>query len=593
MTDRARHRPVRAGSARSRAIFLIAAVLFAATVWAYLPVLHGQFIQLDDPVYVTENYHVRGGLAISGLSWAFRTFQAGNWHPLTWLSHMADVSLWGLNPAGHHLTSLLVHAGNVLLLFLILRGATGGTWRSAAVAALFGVHPLGVESVAWISERKDVLCAFFGFLSLLAYIRYAVKRGRSIYLLSAVFLLLGLMSKPMLVTFPFLFLLMDFWPLERMKKWRGAPDQGGEESRKDSGPTRHGLMFLLWEKAPFFILVVFFSLITVSAQGHSGAISPIEEWSLSDRLSNAPVSYVRYLLKILWPDRLSVLYPLQPSLPAWQVLASFALIAMLTALVVFKARRLPFLFLGWFWFLGLLVPVIGLVQVGVQAMADRYTYLPKIGIFIMMVWGGERLLLRFGRRLKVGVVSMVLVIACLINATMNQAGYWQTNESLFVHALEVNPNNVLAHSQVGRERLKEKRFDEAMAHFREAQRLNPPGAEHIAMQGYVLAARGDKDGARKMFLDAIRQDPASPEGHIQLGFLLIMDGAYTKALGHLRKAVGLVPENPVAHNYLGFALERLGRYEEARRHFKKAVTLKPDYLEAEKNLQVVEKKLDK
>ncbi|MGB7921656.1 MAG: tetratricopeptide repeat protein [Pyrinomonadaceae bacterium] len=432
---------------------LLASLLVVVTLAAYEPVRSYEFVDYDDDRYVTTNARIQQGLSWNNAAWALTATEVANWHPLTWLSHMMDCQLYGLNPAGHHLTNLLLHLANVIILFLLLQRMTGATWRSWLVAALFAAHPLNIESVAWIAERKNVLSTLFWLLTMWAYMLYARRPGWKPYLLVLGMFVMGLMSKPMLVTLPCVLLLLDYWPLERL--------------------TRHTVVRLLLEKAPLFLLAAASSAITIKAQRMDGALGA-RTLSLSARLSNALVSYVGYIVKMFWPDRLAVLYP-HPgeSIPGWRVMGAALALVCVTVLVLRVGRKFPYLPVGWLWYLGTLVPVIGLVQVGQQAMADRYAYVPLIGLFIIIAWGVEDLSRRLpSRRYWLAGAAVALLIA-LTFATRWQLRYWQNSITLFERALDVTANNEIAHNNLGAVLVRKGRLDEGLAHFYEAVRLYP------------------------------------------------------------------------------------------------------------------------
>jgi protein O-mannosyl-transferase len=402
--------------------------LVIATLAIYWQVLGHDFSNLDDPKYVTKNFHVQAGLSLDNIKWAFTTVYFSYWIPMTWLSHIIDFQLFGLNPKGHHLTSLLIHIANALILFGVLLKMTGALWRSGLVAALFALHPLNVESVVWIAERKNVLSTFFWILTLGAYAHYVKKPTIKKYGLVALFLALGLMSKPMLVTLPFVLLLLDYWPLER---WKPDRQTGAKQIENPISLSR-----LIWEKAPFFLMVVGSSITVFILQKMGGAVKSIEAFPLEDRIINALVSYLSYLQKMIWPSELSVFYAhAGNTLPVWKGLVSAALIIVFTAWVIRKIWRIPYLAVGWFWYLGTLVPVIGIVQIGEQAMADRYAYVPLIGIFIIVAWGVPDLLARWNHREKAPTLFAGLVVALMV-ATSTQVAFWKNDIKLFKHALK-------------------------------------------------------------------------------------------------------------------------------------------------------------
>jgi tetratricopeptide (TPR) repeat protein len=441
---------------------LLGAALALLTLAAYLPALHNGFVNLDDGFYVTGNPQVQKGITRASAAWALTANVANNWHPLTLLSHQLDCQLFGLDPAGHHATSLLLHLANTLLLFAVLRGMTGALWRSAAVAALFAVHPAHVESVAWVAERKDVLSALFWILAMAAWTGYARRPSPGRYLLAALMMILGLMAKPMVVTLPFALLLLDVWPLER-----------------------HGLGWrrLIAEKLPLLALSAAASLVTLRYQRTSLAPLDLVPWSL--RLANAAVSYAAYLGKLLLPRNLAVFYPIPLAIPAWQVAAATVLLAALTALAVWKARRAPWLLVGWLWFLGTLVPVIGLVQVGRQAMADRYTYIPSIGLFVAIVWGIAALARERRAILSMAAAAAILALAA---GTWMQAGYWRDSVALYRHALAVTRGNYVAHVGLAKALTAKRDWTGAAEQYRAALALRPGLTEARAGLAAVLRA---------------------------------------------------------------------------------------------------------
>ena len=459
-------------------------LLTALTIIAYEPVRRYEFVDYDDDRYITANPRIQQGLSWSNAAWALQATEVANWHPLTWLSHMADCHLYGLNPSGHHLTNLLFHILNVVLLFLVLQEMTGALWRSALVAALFALHPLNVESVAWIAERKNVLSTLFWLLTMWAYLFYVRQPGWKRYLFVAALFVLGLMSKPMLVTLPCVLLLLDYWPLGRFVR-RTGEDRSGHQSPDEtdqrqqqadlrSPDLRRTLFRLVLEKVPLFLLAAASSVITIKAQQIDGALNA-KMIPLSARLANALVSYASYIYKMIYPARLAVLYP-HPgeSLSASQVIMAALILASITVLVIWGNKKCPYLAVGWLWYLGTLVPVIGLVQVGSQAMADRYAYVPLIGLFIIIAWGIADLT-RFLplRNYWPAIVVAAAVLIVLTVATRRQLSYWQNSITLFARALAVTDNNDIAHNNLGAVLVRKGRFDEALEHLYAAVKLNP------------------------------------------------------------------------------------------------------------------------
>jgi tetratricopeptide (TPR) repeat protein len=504
---------------RERLPLYIGLLLALVTLVTFLPVTGHDFVRFDDPLYVTKNSEVQAGLTGEGLVWALTANVASNWHPLTLLSHMLDCQLYGMNPRGHHLTSLLLHVLSTVLLFEVLRRMTGSTFKSAAVAALFGLHPTHVESVAWVAERKDVLSGLFWILTMGAWHRYVKEPSRGRYGMTMFFLVLGLLSKPMVVTLPFVLLLLDVWPFRR-------------------GIRRERIR----EKIPLFALSIASSVVTVIAQ--STSLASTESFSLSHRLANAILSYVNYVEMTVVPRGLAVFYPIPPSFSAWKVALAAVTLAIVTAAALLAVRRAPYFTVGWLWYLGTLVPVIGLIQVGAQSMADRYTYLPTIGLFLIAAWGLPDLLPR--KKAARAVLAAVAVAALLALAvgTRLQLRYWVDSEALFRHAAAVTERNYLAHlnlAQILAERDGPGDRAEAMDHFRQAKAIRP-GMWQI---------------------------------HASLGNTLRRWGKPAEAIPPLRKAIALRPQDGRLHHSLAMALDDLGRTDEAIAELRKAVEISP------------------
>jgi tetratricopeptide (TPR) repeat protein len=513
---------------------LVSLLLVVACVGAMAGVLENGFVNYDDGTYVVDNPYVRGGLTASGLAWAFTSTYAGNWHPLTWISHLLEVDLFALTPAFFHLTNLLIHVASVLALFLVLERMTGALWRSACVAALFGLHSLHVESVAWVAERKDVLSAFLGILTIGAYVRYVENSSPLHYLLVSVCYALGLMAKPMLVTLPCLLLLLDYWPLGR---WRSIP-----------------FSRLLLEKLPLFGLAALSSAATLYAQNASGAVRSLEQVSLQLRAENAMLAYVHYLSKTFWPVDLAVYYPyLASGSTVWQAVASGLSLVGISVLAVLLGRRYPYLPVGWFWFVGTLVPVIGLVQVGRQGMADRYTYLPLIGLFIGVTWGVADLAAQRSRPNVWLVPLTVVVLGACITLTRAQVGYWHDSVALWSHAIDVTGSNFVAENNLGRA---------------------------------LFEQQGGLAKAEIHFANAARLEPQSDEAEGNLGMAKLAQGKLEDAVYHLARALALNPESAKTHNNLGLALLYQGKPDRAREHFLLASKLEPGMLDIRANMGV-------
>ncbi len=539
----------------------------AAVAFTFLPVVRNGFIAMDDPQYVTKNPHVQHGLTASTLRWALTATHADNWHPLTWISHMIDWSLYGANPQGHHVTSLVLHALNAGLLFVFLRSVTSAGIESLLVALLFGLHPLRVESVAWIAERKDVLSSLFGILTLLAYARLRARpTARSRWLVPACFAL-SLLAKPMWVTLPLLLLLIDVWPLQRNDK-----------------PVR-----LVTEKLPLFALAAASAAATFWAQSTGGGVASLDRVSLGARCANALVSIVKYLGDALWPSKLALYYPHHGMPPAWQVTTAAILILVITAAAFAARRRAPYLLFGWLWYLIALLPVIGIVQVGWQERADRYTYLPQIGIAIAIVWGLRDLFPRAltipaSRSLRQGHVLPLLVLPVLAAATVVQIGYWRDSRTLAEHALAVTGDNSTVRWMLGNVAAKEGRSDEAIANFREALRIQPRFPEvHLAL-ATVLAERGEFEEALTHADAVLEMWPHDASAHTARGRILARMGRQSEALSYYAAWAKQNPRSAEAYAELGAELGRAGRHEQAVTALERAVALSPDFGEAQSNL---------
>jgi Tfp pilus assembly protein PilF len=557
--------------------------------WAFLPCLSNEFVSYDDYSYVTENHHVQAGITLSSLAWAFGTFSQANWHPLTWLSHMLDFQFYGLHPAGHHATSVLLHGLNSVLLFGLLRLITGASWRSFFVAAFFSVHPLHVESVAWVSERKDVLSGTFFMLTLLAYVRYArvndskSAAGRAWYWGSVVACAAGLMCKPMLVTVPFVLVLIEYWPLERLPGSLVTGRPGG--SSPNSNARNSDGSSVWFEKIPFLVLSVSSSIITVFAQRSGGTVAVTDALPVVIRLENALVAWCRYLGKIFWPMDLAVFYPYPTHWQPLTIWIAALLLASLTGCVfVLFRRRYPVT--GWLWFLGMLVPVIGLVQVGGQSMADRYAYLPSTGIFVACVWGFGELSRERGMLgpLLVGVGAVLVMISA--GLCRQQAGYWKNTETLFTHALKVTQGNYVAYASLGNYELREKNQPaRAVGFLEKAVAFKPDFAEAYNNLGYALYLSGRIDEARIRFQQAIEQ--GYDLAHVSLGVIFASRGKIDEALQEFEIAVRLHPDSAEAQSNLGVALHAFGRREEAEQHLRRALELHPHFPQAEHELNTM------
>jgi Tfp pilus assembly protein PilF len=560
-----------------RAELLICLFLGMATLVVYWQVRSFAFVNYDDGEYVIENQYVKDGLNYKSICWAFSSYHAANWHPITWLSHMLDIELYGLNPGAHHQTNVIFHLLNTLLLFFVFRKMTGGLWQSGFVAALFALHPLHVESVAWVAERKDVLSTFFWMLTMFSYVRYAAHPGINRYLPVVGFFILGLMAKPMLVTLPFVLLLLDYWPLRRMQ-FNPSADDGYKSQKRSQG------LLIFWEKIPLFSLAVASSVMTFLAQKSGGAVGSMELYPLTTRVVNALVAYVKYIGKMIWPANLAVFYPYSESFPGWQIIGAGTLLGLITFAAIRSFRQRPWFVVGWLWFLGTLVPVIGLVQVGLQAMADRYTYIPLIGVFIIVAWGVPELLHRWRHKKKLLGLTAISVIIMLGITSWMQIGCWKNSQALFKHALDVTEKNYLAHNAFGNALKEQGKRDEAMRHYLSALEIKPDyAAPHYSM-GHTLTEQGKLDDAINHFQKALQIKPDHAAVHDHLGYVFMMQGKIEQAIMHYSEALRIKPDDAEIHNRLGLALVSQEQFDNAIIHFQKAVNLKADFIAAKHNL---------
>ena len=559
----------------------IAAALAIVTLAIYAQVVGHHFITLDDPTYIQENPMVNRGVTLAGVAWAFTTFYATNWHPLTWISHMLDCQFFGMNAGRHLLINALIHVANTILVFWFLMRTTHARWPSALVAALFALHPLHVESVAWVSERKDTLSTFFGLLSLIAYVRYAKAPSISRYAWVAIALALGLLAKPMLVTWPFVMLLLDYWPLGRLagpmvkEHRRGAPHK----------EAATGIASLVWEKLPLFALVAASAIITFVAQSQGGAVRTFTDAPITLRLSNALVSYVKYLLLTFWPNDLAVYYPFAwAGIPAWQIIGAALLLLGITAFCFSQRKIRPYLIVGWLWFLGTLVPVIGLVQVGGQIMADRYFYVPSIGLFIAIVFGLADIAKswRVAPLLSGGIaVGVLLILATLTNA---QAQRWRDSFTLFEHTLAVTPPNLRIENSLALAMGASGKYDEAAAHFEKTLQIDPSFYDGLVGMGVTRAFQGRMPEAIGYFQAAIRSQPDTPKAHVQLALALWKQNNDQAAFEEMRRASQLAPNDADIRADFGLALELVGQIPEAIEQLHEALRMNPNNAEAHGNL---------
>jgi protein O-mannosyl-transferase len=549
-----------ADATKRKQIIWVYVALAVITFAAYCQVLEFGLTHYDDDEYVGKNPIVQQGLTMRGLKWALTTTQFSYVHPLTCLSHMLDCQLSGMNIGAHHLTSLLLHIANSLLVLAVILRMTGALWRSAFVAALFALHPLHVESVVWIAERKDVLSTFFWLLTIFAYLRHVERPSPALYFMTLLAFACGLMSKPMVVTLPCVLLLMDYWPLQRLRIFRIA-------DRGDGVPLRR----LLMDKLPFAALAGIACVITVVAMrsvGHIGS-REVVPWAL--RLTNVPISNVRYLLKMIWPDPLAVLYPMPAHWPLWQVISSSIMLLVISVAVLAQARRRPYLLFGWTWFLGTLLPAIGLIPVAWHSMADRYTYIPSIGLFVMVTWGAADLLPRWVASKAAVAATAVLILAGCDAKTWAPTQHWRNVKTLFANAVAVTQDNPIAQYNLGVALLAENNTPGAMECFRAAVRLKPNYDSAHNNLGRLLHLQGDPAAAVEHLREAIRINPALDTAHFNLGLALRALGRDNEAVTHLAAAVRIAPVYPELHAELGAVLMSEGRIQDAVNVYRRAL----------------------
>jgi tetratricopeptide (TPR) repeat protein len=595
----------RTKTAGTRGLSLGVCLFLIAITWlVFGQTLGHEFVNFDDHVYVYENPVITGGLTLPGIIWAFTHSHARNWHPLTTISHMLDCQLFGLNAGGHHFTNVLLHTIAVVLLFLVLRQMTGGptrtgsVWQSAFVAALFAIHPLHVESVAWISERKDVLSGVFFILTLGAYVRYARQPSAARYIMTSILFACGLMSKPMLVTLPFVLLLLDYWPLDRGPTFAKlpSPKRFGESRatarQADVGSQWSVVRSLVFEKIPLFALSGASCLATLLVQRQ--AAGSIDQLPFAWRVNNAIVTSIAYIWQMLWPVKLAVFYPHPDNrLLFWQVILAMALIIAITAAVIASRQKRPYLITGWFWYLGMLVPVIGLVQVGEQARADRYTYLPQIGLYLALAWTIADLSVSWRRRREILGVATATLITALTWRALIQASYWKKSETLWTHTLAVTTDNGVAYNNLGFIFLQRGELDEAISHFQTALNIranNPQTHYNLGSAlvhnnlGNALVRKKLVDEAIAHYEKAVELRPDYADGHYNLGSALLQEGRIDEAIAHWQKTVSIQPNDAEAHTTLGDALLRKGEIGQAIAQYQAALEFSPQSISTLNNL---------
>jgi len=556
--------------------YAIIVLLIATTLVAFINVFESEFIKFDDTGYVVKNSQVQAGLTIETIKWAFQSNQQSNWHPLTWLSLAADYSMYGLSATGFHATNLLLHILNSVLLFLVFERMTKSLWQSAFVAFVFALHPLHVESVAWVSERKDVLSSLFWMLTMGAYVLYSESEKKKYFYYAILFFVLGLLAKPMLVTLPFVLLLLDYWPLQRFHAGELLASKGRKNKSKP-------FIELVKEKLPFFTLTIISSIITVIVQEKGEAVVESNVIPFNERLANAVVSYVQYLKLTFFPNGLAIYYPHpEENFSVVFLLVSIIILIGVSLLVWKQKKNHPYLFTGWCWFLGTLVPVIGIVQVGMQAMADRYMYIPMIGVSVMVAFAGTTLLKESNR--MIFKIIFVLVVAAMLGTTYVQVGKWKNSKTLFEHTLAVTDENYLAHHVLGTLALDSGKAEEAISHFREVIRIMPTYEQTFNNLGVALARTGKLDEAENNWLRGLEVAPTA-DMYSNLGNLYLSQGKDKEASQNLQNALRMNPNHVDAHFNYGHVLAKSGKFNEARIHFSEAVRLAPGFQAAREALQ--------
>ncbi|HEV2045514.1 MAG TPA: tetratricopeptide repeat protein [Chthoniobacterales bacterium] len=578
--------------------FAICAALAAITWTVFGQTLGHEFVNYDDNTYVYQNARVIGGLTPSGVAWAFTHFDNDNWHPLTSISHMLDCQLFGLKAGGHHFTNVLLHTIAVVLLFLVLNRMTSGPssprqpnrtgtiWRSAFVAAVFAIHPLHVESVAWIAERKDVLSAVFFMLTLGAYVRYAHGPTLARYIAMSILFALGLMSKPMFVTVPLILLLLDYWPLNRSQPPARQSGYGGgarsevRDLKPEAGSKRQSWINLIAEKIPLLVLSGALSIATVLAQGKT-AVARLEELPFAWRITNALSAYIVYIWQMFWPAKLALVYPHPGRLPLWETAGASALLIAITICAFVLRKRYPYLITGWCWYLVMLVPVIGLIQVGGQAHADRYTYLPQIGLYVAATWSIADLSISWRHRREILTAAALIVLAAFGWRAWIQTSYWHDSEKLLRQTLTLTTKNDVAHLGLGEFLLERQRVDEAILEFRTVLTRHPNDADTKFKLASALLQKGEWEAAISEYERALKIDPTNSEAETALANVLLEHGRIDEAIQHYRNILRLQPSSALAHYNLAVGLHRQGHLSEAILHYKEAIAIQPGYPDAD------------
>lgn len=568
---------------------LISLLLICITLALYGQVLNHQFVYFDDTLYVTENRHIQEGLTLESVIWALTATDISYWQPMTLFSLVLDYEIFGLNPRGFLMTNLLLHTLNALFLFLALKRMTGSLWQSAFVATLFAIHPLNVESVAWVVERKNVLSTFFWMLTMLSYVYYSERPSLSRYLLTLLLFALGLMAKPMLVTLPFVLLLLDYWPLGRLQLGHLGKNIKPQSHQWTQSGSQGSLVFrLVLEKVPFLVFSMGSIYLSLWSVQRPGAVVNTVMMSMSLRFTNALVSYVSYIGKMIWPRNLAVFYPPPEILPWWQAVAAAFFLVLVSVLVLRQLGRRPYLLMGWLWYLGTLIPVIGLVQVGLwPALADRFVYVPLVGLFIIAAWGVPDLLGKWRHRKLIITVTAGVLISAASAVTWAQLHHWRNTITLFQRALKVTSRNYLAHNNLGAALDEQGKTKEAIAHYTKALEINPNYWMAHNNLGTALAGQGKNKGAIAHYTKALEINPNYSGIHNNFGTFLAQQGRIDEALTHFSRALQIRPDFAEVYNNLGNTFGQQGMIDEAVAHYNKALELKPNYAEAHNNLGVL------
>jgi len=565
-------------TARLNPNFISITIFIVCIVIIYWQVSQFQFISLDDPLYVEKNAHVQEGLSGESILWAFSLSKQGeltNWHPLTWLSHMVDYQLFGLNPGMHHISNVFFHAINVILLYLVLMWMTGSIWKSVFVALLFAVHPVNVDSVAWVSERKNLLSTTFWLLTMMAYLFYTRKPDLIRYLIVVLAFCMGSLAKPMLVTLPFVLLLIDYWPLHRIE----LPHS--QSLKQQWRPFYRDALRLVLEKVPLFVMSSIFIFATMLSLRYSGTLKASQITPMDMKIKNAIVSYLLYMGKMIWPTDLTVFYPFPDSIPLWQVMGSMTIIVTVTAAAIMTIRKYPYIIVGWLWFLGTLVPVIGIIQAGLwPAIAERWAYIPYIGLFIVGAWGGADAVQGMRNRKLVASFTAISIVLILTIMAWRQTGYWKNDFTLFSHSIKVDPDNYVAHVNLGNDYAKQKDSGKAIFHYQEALRIHPNDVLALNNLGHLFNELGEKEKSIWYYSETLRYSPDNADAHYELGSIYAEIGKLDEAMNHFSSVVRIDPSNARAYYNLGVVSVKKGDPGTAVQYFSSAVKLSPEDPEA-------------